>query len=113
MAFFDNIFSRREELDVDDYLNNMEVDEEPEEVDFWIKPISLQTNAEVEEVVRELKERNIVLLDIANLSKRNAQRVKQFLGQIKMFVKDNGGDIAMVSNSKILLTPSKVKIQKK
>lgn len=113
MAFFDNIFSRREELDVDEYLNNMEVEEEPEEVDFWIKPISLQTNAEVEEVVRELKERNIVLLDIENLSKRNAQRAKQFLGQIKMFVKDNGGDIAMVSNSKILLTPSKVKIKKK
>ncbi|HNW05389.1 MAG TPA: cell division protein SepF [archaeon] len=113
MAFFDNIFSRKEELDVDDYLNNMEVEEEPEEVDFWVKPISLQTNAEVEEVIRELKERNIVLLDIENLSKRNAQRAKQFLGQIKMFVKDTGGDLAMVSASKILLTPSKVKIKKK
>ena len=113
MAFFDNIFSRKEELDVDDYLNNMEVEEEPEEVDFWVKPISLQTNAEVEEVIRELKERNTVLLDIENLSKRNAQRAKQFLGQIKMFVKDTGGDLAMVSASKILLTPSKVKIKKK
>ncbi|HRS42953.1 MAG TPA: cell division protein SepF [Candidatus Diapherotrites archaeon] len=113
MAFFDNIFSRKQELDVDDYLNNMEIEEEPEEVDFWIKPISLQTNAEVEEVIRELKERNIVLLDIENLSKRNAQRAKQFLGQIKMFVKDTGGDLAMVSASKILLTPSKVKIKKK
>ena len=30
-----------------------------------------------------------------------------------MFVKDTGGDLAMVSASKILLTPSKVKIKKK
>jgi SepF-like predicted cell division protein (DUF552 family) len=113
MAFLDNVFSKRSDLDVDDYLNNMEVEEEPEEVDFWVKPISLQTNAEVEEVIRELKEKNIVLLDIENLSKRNAQRAKQFLGQIKMFVKDTGGDLAMISPSKILLTPSKVKIKKK
>jgi len=113
MAFFDGVFSKREDLDVDDYLNNMEVEEEPEEVDFWVKPIILQTNAEVEQTIRELKERNIVLLDIENLSKRNAQRAKQFLGQIKMYVKDNGGDIAMVSASKVILTPSKVKIDKK
>jgi SepF-like predicted cell division protein (DUF552 family) len=113
MAFLDNVFSKKGDLDVDDYLNNIEIEEEPEEVDFWVKPISLQTNAEVEEVIRELKERNIVLLDIENLSKRNAQRAKQFLGQIKMFVKDTGGDLAMISTSKILLTPSKVKIKKK
>lgn len=113
MAFLDNVFSKRSDLDVDDYLNNMEVEEEPEEVDFWVKPINLQTNAEVEEVIRELKEKNIVLLDIENLSKRNAQRAKQFLGQIKMFVKDTGGDLAMISASKVLLTPSKVKIKKR
>ncbi|HOZ35819.1 MAG TPA: cell division protein SepF [archaeon] len=113
MAFLNNVFSKKGDLDVDDYLNNIEIEEEPEEVDFWVKPISLQTNAEVEEVIRELKERNIVLLDIENLSKRNAQRAKQFLGQIKMFVKDTGGDLAMISTSKILLTPSKVKIKKK
>ena len=79
MAFFDNIFSRKQELDVDDYLNNMEIEEEPEEVDFWIKPISLQTNAEVEEVIRELKERNIVLLDIENLSKEMLKEQSSFL----------------------------------
>ncbi len=113
MAFFDNVFAKKSDLDVDDYLNNMEVDEEPEEVDFWVKPINLQTNAEVEEAIRELKERNIVLLDIENLTKRNAQRAKQFLGQIKMYVKDTGGDLAMISAAKILLTPSKVKIKKR
>jgi SepF-like predicted cell division protein (DUF552 family) len=30
-----------------------------------------------------------------------------------MFVKDNGGDLALISNGKVLLTPSKVKIFKK
>jgi SepF-like predicted cell division protein (DUF552 family) len=63
---------------MDDFLNNMEVEEEPEEVDFYIKSINLQTNAEVEETIRELKQRNIVILDIENLSKRNAQKQNNF-----------------------------------
>jgi len=113
VAFFEGVFAKKDNLDMDDFLNNMEVEEEPEEVDFYIKSINLQTNAEVEETIRELKQRNIVILDIENLSKRNAQRAKQFLGQIKMFVKDNGGDLALISNGKVLLTPSKVKIFKK
>jgi SepF-like predicted cell division protein (DUF552 family) len=112
VAFFEGVFSKKDGLDMDDFLNNMEVEEEPEDVDFFVKPISLQTNGEVEETIRELKQRNIVILDIEKLSKRNEQRAKQFLGQIKMFVKDNGGDLAFVSKTKVLLTPAKVKIFK-
>lgn len=113
LAFYEKVFTKREDLDIDDFLNNMEVEEEPEDIDFYVKPINLQTNNEVEEVIKELKEKNIVLLDIEGLSKRNPQRVKQFIGQIKMFVKDIKGDIAMMSKTKLLLVPEKVKIIKK
>jgi SepF-like predicted cell division protein (DUF552 family) len=113
MAFLNNMFNKKEELDIDDFLNNMDVEDEVEEVDFYVKPINLQSNNEVEITIKELKERNLVILDISGISKRNPKRAKQFIGQIKMFVTDNGGDLAMVSKYKLLIVPEKVKIIKK
>jgi len=113
MAFLDKVFAKREDVDIEDILNNMDVDVVEEDVDFYVKPIILQANTDVEATIKELKDRNLVLLDIENITKRNAQRAKQFVGQLKMFVADNGGDMAMLSKSKLLLVPSKVKIVKK
>ncbi|MDD4049537.1 MAG: cell division protein SepF [Candidatus ainarchaeum sp.] len=114
MAFLDKMFTgKKEEIDIDDFLNNMDVEDVPEDVDFYVKPISLQSNNEVEIVIKELKERNFVILDIEGISKRNPQRAKQFVGQLKMYVTDKGGDLAMISKTKLLLVPEKVKIIKK
>ncbi len=113
MAFLDKMFNKREDVDIEDVLNNMDVEVVEEDVDFYVKPIILQANTDIEAAIKELKNRNLVLLDIENISKRNAQRAKQFVGQLKMFVADNGGDMAMISKSKLLLVPSKVKIVKK
>jgi SepF-like predicted cell division protein (DUF552 family) len=113
MAFFENMFTKKDDVDMDEFLNNMDVEEEPEEIDFYVKPVSLQTNADIEQIIKELNLRNIVLLDIEGLIKRNPQRVKQFISQIKTYIKDNLGDIAMISKTKLLLVPSKVKIIKK
>jgi len=106
MAFLDKMFTgKKEEIDIDDFLNNMDVEDVPEDVDFYVKPISLQSNNEVEIVIKELKERNFVILDIEGISKRNPQRAKQFVGQLKMYVTDKGGDLAMISKTKLLLVP--------
>ena len=113
MAFLDNMFSNKSEVDMDDFLNNMEIEEEPEEVDFYIKPITLQTNSDIEMIIKELKLKNIVLLDIKSLSKRNPQKTKQIVSQIKVFINDIKGDLAMVAKDKLLLAPEKVKIIKK
>ena len=113
MAFLDKVFVKKEDIDIDDFLNNMEVEEVHEDIDFYVKPITLQSNNEVEVTIKELKDRNLILLDIENISKRNAQRAKQFIGQLKMFINDNGGDIALISKSKLLLVPARVKIIKK
>lgn len=114
MAFLDKVFVKKEEIDMDDFLNNMDMDEEEEEdIDFYVKPINLQSNNDIETVINELKERNIVVLDIEGISKRNVQRAKQFIGQLKMYIQDKGGDLAMISKSKLLLVPERVKIIKK
>ena len=114
MAFLDKVFVKKEEIDIDDFLNNMDMDaEEEEDIDFYVKPINLQSNNDIETVISELKARNIVVLDIEGISKRNVQRAKQFIGQLKMYIQDNGGDLAMISKSKLLLVPERVKIIKK
>jgi SepF-like predicted cell division protein (DUF552 family) len=113
MAFLDKMFSKKEEIDLDEFLNNMDVDEIPEDIDFYVKPISLQSNNEVEIVINELKEKNIIILDVEGISKRNPQRAKQFIGQLKMYITDKGGDVAMLSKTKLLFVPEKVKIIKK
>ncbi len=113
MAFLNKMFVKKEELDIDDFLNNMDVDEVEEDIDFYVKPINLQSNNEVDIAIKELNERNFVILDISGISKRNPQRAKQFVGQLKMFIIDKGGDMAMMSKTKLLLVPAKVKIIKK
>jgi SepF-like predicted cell division protein (DUF552 family) len=113
MAFLDKMFNKKNEIDIDEFLNNMDVEDVPEDVDFYVKPINLQSNNEVEIVIKELNQRNLVILDIEGLSKRNAQRAKQFVGQLKMYLTDKGGDLAMISKTKLLLVPAKVKIIKK
>jgi len=113
MAFLNKMFKQKEEIDIDEFLNNMDVEEEPEDIDFYVKPINLQSNNEVEIVIKELNDRNLVILDIEGISKRNPQRSKQFVGQLKMFITDKGGDLAMISKTKLLLVPEKVKIIKK
>ncbi|MCK9293200.1 cell division protein SepF [archaeon] len=113
MALFDKMFTKKEEVDLDEFINNMDVEEEIEDVDFYVKPISLQSNVEVDAVIKELRDRNLIILDIEGISKRNPQRAKQFVGQLKMYITDKGGDIAMMSKTKLLIVPSKVKIIKK
>lgn len=113
MAFLDKMFNKKEEIDIDEFLNNMDVEDVPEDVDFYVKPINLQSNNEVEIVIKELNQRNLIILDIEGISKRNAQRAKQFVGQLKMYLTDKGGDLAMISKTKLLLVPAKVKIIKK
>ncbi|MFA7576389.1 MAG: hypothetical protein WCY27_04050, partial [archaeon] len=82
MALFDNMFTKKEEVDLDEFINNMDVEEEVEDVDFYVKPISLQSNVEVDTVIKELRDRNLIILDIEGISKRNPQRAKQFVGQL-------------------------------
>ncbi|MDD3178329.1 MAG: cell division protein SepF [Candidatus ainarchaeum sp.] len=113
MAIFEKMFTKKEEIDIDDFLNNMDVEEEPEEIDFYVKPINLQSNVEIEMTIRELAQKNIVILDIDGISKRNPQKAKQFISQLKIYIDDKGGDLAMMSKTKLLLVPEKVKIIKK
>jgi hypothetical protein len=115
MSFFNKVMTKDESVDLEDFLNNLdEVEEETyDDADAFVKPMDLVVDADVTAIVSEVKNGNIVLVNIADLSKRNALKLKDLIGMVKENVKSIDGDIARISQGRVLVTPSKVKIIKK
>jgi hypothetical protein len=102
------------EMNVEEYMNSEEmenVDVMNEPADFYIKPVALQSEADVAVIQSELQRRNIILLNISEMAKR-PQTLKSIVDSLKSYVDKTNGDIARLDEEKILLTPSKVKIIK-
>lgn len=115
MAFLEKVLKKEEGLDIEDFLNNLDAEDETiyEDADAFVKPITLATDADITVVLAEAKAGNIVLLNIGDLSKRNAIKLKELVTKIRAGVESINGDIARISQERVLITPSKVKIIKK
>jgi SepF-like predicted cell division protein (DUF552 family) len=115
MAFLEKVFKQQDEVDVEEFLNNLDVQEESmyEDADALVKPLMLTKDQDVEMVLNELKQGNFVLLNIADMSKRNQVKLKELISAIRARVEGINGDIARVSPEKVLITPAKIKIVKK
>jgi SepF-like predicted cell division protein (DUF552 family) len=115
LGFFDKVMQKDSSVDLEDFLNNLDqVQEETyENADALVKPLTLSTEVDAEAIVREVKQGNLVLADIADLNKRNKAKLKELLGRIKSEVRAIDGDMAGISADRVLVTPSKVKIIKK
>ncbi|VVC00388.1 Cell division protein SepF [uncultured archaeon] len=115
MAFVEKLIGKKEELDMEDFLNNLDSQEEDpyEGAEALVKPINLTTEDDVKAILEESKKGNIMLVNIADLGKRNAMKLKELLGAVKDGVETIDGDIARVSQEKIIVTPAKVKIIKR
>ncbi len=102
------------ELNIEEYMNTVEmenVDVLHEAADFYVKPIALESENDLNVIQEELKARNIILLNVSPM-KRNAAKLKMIIDNIKTYVGRINGDIARIDEDKILLTPGKVKIVK-
>ncbi|MFH1664443.1 MAG: cell division protein SepF [archaeon] len=116
MAFMDKIFKKQEDsVDIEEFLNNLDVEEETmvEDADAYVKPVSLMTEEDASMVINELRKGNILLLNIGDLSKRNAIKLRDLVKSIKSVVDEINGDIARISTERIIVTPAKVKIIKR
>lgn len=120
MGFFDDVskslgISKSGEVEnIQDYMDAVEmesVDVLHEAADFYIKPIALESEGDVNIILDELRAKNIVLLNVSGMS-RNAAKLKMIVDNIKSHVTKINGDIARIDEHKILLTPTKVKIVK-
>ncbi len=115
MSFFEKVMKKEDNVNLDEFLNTLDqVEEETyENADALVKPLDLNTDVDAEAVIREVKQGNLVLANIADLNKRNKAKLKELLSRIKSEVKAMDGDMAGISAERILVTPSKVKIIKK
>lgn len=116
MGFLDKVFtSQTEEVDIEEFLNNMDVEEEAvyEDADAYVKPVTLRGSEDVKGVEHELKEGNLILLNIEDAQKKNPRGVRDMVLAIKDIVGQIDGDIAGISNGRLLITPARVKIVKR
>ncbi len=102
-------------VDIEEYLNTLGLEQDDmleEHADMWVKPYSLEDVIDVEKVSSELRKGNVVILNIQPLFKKNSIKLRQAVSEIKDTVRGINGDIARLTESKLLLTPSGVKIAK-
>jgi SepF-like predicted cell division protein (DUF552 family) len=102
------------EMNIEEYMDSVEmenVDVLHQAADYFVKPLALESEADVNVIMDELKQKNIILLNVTPLSKQ-PNKLKATIDNIKAYVTKINGDIARIDNDKILITPSKVKIVK-
>ncbi|MFQ5891310.1 MAG: cell division protein SepF [Candidatus Methanofastidiosia archaeon] len=80
---------------------------------IYVKPMKLRALADVQKINKELNDGNIVLGDITPLLNRDPVELKRAVDQIKGICRGIGGDIIGIGESKILVTPTNIKIYKK
>ncbi|MCL5100623.1 MAG: cell division protein SepF [Candidatus Marsarchaeota archaeon] len=118
MGVFDKLgqaFGSSKNLNIEEYMNSAEMDEVDilhEPADMYIKPVTAVSEDDVEPIEEELSKRNIILLDISELNKRPTTR-NNIISKLKTFVEKNNGDIGQIDESRVLLTPTKIKIIKR
>lgn len=116
MSFVKRIISKsqKDSVDIEDFLNTLDTEtQEIEDADAYVKPIYLKADTDLKTIAKELKEGNIVLLNISELIKRNPIRLKEQVNKLKRFTEDIDGDIARISEEKMILTPTRIKIIKR
>ncbi|HID08991.1 TPA: DUF552 domain-containing protein [Candidatus Micrarchaeota archaeon] len=116
MGFLDKIFGgRKEEPDIEEFLNSLGEEEEmeEEEAERYVRPVALNSVQDYNKVMSEINRGNIVLLNIRPLSTKNAVGLKEVVSRIKESVLEMGGDIARITEFYVLVTPPGIKIVKR
>ncbi len=104
-----------EGIDVDEFLDTLGIENDDllvEEADMWVRPYILEDTEDVAAIGDDLDKGNIVILNVEPLYKRNAIKLKQAVSRIKDHARGIDGDIARLSEYKLLLTPRGVKVAK-
>lgn len=118
MGIFDKLgqaFGVSKELSIEEYMGSAEmenVDILNEPADMYIKPVNITSEADVKLIQDELTKKNIILLNIDEINKRPNTR-NNIVNSLKSYAAKINGDIAQIDESRIIITPTKVKIIKK
>jgi hypothetical protein len=115
MGMFDKIFGKEKEAEEPDLEQFLEIEEEGDVVnppaDFYVKRIDLRNEGDANLALKELTTKNVIIVNVAPLSKQ-PNRLKGIISKLKVQSEKMNGDIALLTNELVILTPSKVKIVK-
>lgn len=118
MGLFQNLSGMlgvKREMNVEEFMSAAEAEEVDvmhQRADFYVKPIALQSEADLKVVEEELTNKNLVLLNVTPIA-RNPAKLKAAVEHLRKFTMGINGDIARIDEDKIMLTPANVKIVKK
>jgi len=113
MGLMDKILGKSEEVEVPDLEDVMDADGDVVNppADFYVKRIDLRNEGDAELVIKELAQKNLIILNVLPLSKQ-PNRLKGVIAKLKQSTTKMNGDIALLSTEQIILTPTNVKIVK-
>ncbi len=113
MGIFDKVFGKSEKGEAPDLEEIMESEGDVVNppADFYVKRIDLRNEGDGDLAIKELVEKNIIILNVLPLSKQ-PNRLKGIITKLKSHATKTNGDIALLSHNSILLTPANVKIVK-
>ena len=113
MGLLDKIFGKGEQDDVPDLEDVMSSDGDVVNppADFYVKRIELRNEGDANVTLSELKQKNIIILNLKPLSKQ-PNRLKTIVSQLKNNSDKINGDIALLTQETLILTPENVKIIK-
>jgi SepF-like predicted cell division protein (DUF552 family) len=104
--------SVEESVDVENYVDSLKVGEDgfiEQEGVIYVKPIDLDSETAIDEIKKEFGLGNIVIADLTHLAKDQAELYKK-INAVKKFCQANGGDVARVSQVKIMILPEGMEI---
>ncbi|KXA89768.1 hypothetical protein AKJ39_02530 [candidate division MSBL1 archaeon SCGC-AAA259J03] len=84
---------------------------EPALAPILVKTLDLSWSGRVEEILSELRDGNIVISNISQLMDENPKELKRSVEKLKESVRELGGQIGRLSESKIIATPKLVRIR--
>lgn len=113
MGVLDKLFGKSEATEVPDLEEVMESEGDVinPPADFYVKRIDLRNEGDADLAIKELTQKNIIIMNILPLSKQ-PNRLKGILAKMKSQANKINGDIALLSQDAVLLTPTNVKIVK-
>jgi len=115
MGILDTLFGKgsvgTEELNIEECLEEEEGDAVNPPADFYVKKIDLRNEGDAELAIKEVGQKNIIILNMTPLAKQS-KRLKRILLKLKQYAEKVNGDIALITKTHVMITPAKVKIVK-
>jgi len=101
-----------EEIDIEAYLSELDIREgkiiEREDI-VYVKPIDISGEDNLEEVKAELNKNNIVVANVKNILS-DKLILREIVDKLKNMCAEIGGDLGRISEYKILVVPSGMRI---